>query len=133
MKFIVLLVLPVFLFSCSPNQENGTTPEEKAQTTYKPTGKMPEPVDERTSMDAPVPDAKMAKDYGVSLEQIGLGHAVYLRKCGECHLHVLPDQMEKENWHVVVPGMSWNAGLTAEEEQALQQYLKVASQVAKKP
>lgn len=84
--------------------------------------------EERTSLDAPIPDKKLAQKYQVSLSQIGLGHAIYLRKCGECHLHVLPDQVTEQQWHVIVPKMSWNAGLTSEDEKALHQYLRVASQ-----
>jgi len=84
--------------------------------------------DERTSLDAPIPDKKLAQKYQVTLSQIGLGHAIYLRKCGECHLHILPDQVTEQKWHVIVPEMSWNAGLTSEDEKALYQYLRVASQ-----
>ena len=84
--------------------------------------------EERTSLDAPIPDKKLAQKYQVSLSQIGLGHAIYLRKCGECHLHILPDQVTEQQWHVIVPEMSWNAGLTLEDEKALYQYLRVASQ-----
>lgn len=129
MKVPSALALSLALVSCSPTEK--PEPETQTSQSYKPTGKMPEPKDDRTSLDAPVPDKAMAKKYGVSLEHIGQGHAVYLRKCGECHLHVLPDQVDSKNWHGIVPGMSWNAGISPEEEKALIDYLNAASQEPK--
>jgi len=115
-KTILLLSTCLMASSCSENwQHRHETSKSSSQ-------------DERTSLDAPIPDNKLAQKYQVSLSQIGLGHAIYLRKCGECHLHVLPDQVTEQQWHVIVPEMSWNAGLTSEDEKALHQYLRVASQ-----
>lgn len=110
MKIIVLGILSLTLTSC----------------VFQKT-KLPVPSGERTSLDAPVPDKAMARKYDVNLDQVGLGHAIYMRKCGECHLHVLPDEIKSSNWHVIVPGMSWNAGISPEEETALLEYLRIAA------
>ena len=110
MKILAPAICFVVLASCAPNKS-----------------KAPESTGDRTSLDAPVPNQAMAKKYGFKLEKIGLGHAVYMRKCGECHLHVLPDEINSRSWHVIVPGMSWNAGLSPEEEDALHDYLQAAS------
>ena len=115
-KTILLLSTCLMASSCSENWQH-----------HHETS-MSSSLEERTSLDAPIPDKKLAQKYRVSLSQIGLGHAIYLRKCGECHLHILPDQVTEQKWHVIVPEMSWNAGLTLEDEKALYQYLRVASQ-----
>jgi hypothetical protein len=115
-KTALLFTTCLMVSSCSENwQHHHETSKSSLQ-------------EERTSLDAPIPDKKLAQKYQVSLSQIGLGHAIYLRKCGECHLHVLPDQVTEQQWHVIVPKMSWNAGLASEDEKALHQYLRVASQ-----
>ncbi|YCM45755.1 hypothetical protein V2O64_06980 [Verrucomicrobiaceae bacterium 227] len=110
MKFLALTVLSLSFISCSFQKS-----------------KLPKPSGDRTSLDAPVPDEAMAKKYQFDLDQVGLGHAIYMRKCGECHLHVLPDEVTSNNWHVIVPGMSWNAGISPAEEKALLAYLQVAA------
>lgn len=115
-KTILLLSSCLMASSCSENCQHHHETSKSSS------------LEERTSLDAPIPDKKLAQKYQVSLSQIGLGHAIYLRKCGECHLHVLPDQVTEQQWHVIVPKMSWNAGLTSEDEKALHQYLRVASQ-----
>jgi hypothetical protein len=76
--------------------------------------------------DAPVPDAMMAIRSKTSLDTLDTGHGVYMRKCGECHTHLLPDEITSENWHVIVPGMAWNAGIEPAEEKALLKYLIAA-------
>ena len=114
MKFFSFIALVVLLNSCSQ--------------TEKPT-KNP---DERTSLDAPVPSKKMARKHKASWEDISLGHAVYMRKCGECHEHLLPDEVKSENWHVYVPQMAWRSGISPEEEKALLAYLKVAAKEDKR-
>lgn len=78
------------------------------------------------SESAPVPDVSMAIRSKTSLDTLHTGHGVYMRKCGECHTHLLPDQITTENWHVVVPGMAWNAGITPTEEKALMKYIMAA-------
>lgn len=68
----------------------------------------------------------MAARYETSLEVLEIGHGTYMRKCGECHLHILPDEVSSEDWHVVLPGMAWNAGIEPAEEAALEVYLDSA-------
>lgn len=109
MKWLSLLALPFLLTSCSPTKE------------------APKDPDDRTSLDAPVPSKKMARKHSANWDDISLGHAVYMRKCGECHLHLLPDEIKSDNWHVHVPKMAWRAGIEPYEEKALLAYLKVAS------
>lgn len=76
--------------------------------------------------DAPPPDSMMAMRNKTSLDTLEAGHGVYMRKCGECHAHLLPDKITSENWHVIVPGMAWNAGIEPAEEKALLKYLIAA-------
>lgn len=78
------------------------------------------------SESAPVPNSSMAIRSNTSLDTLQTGHGVYMRKCGECHTHLLPDQISSEDWHVVVPGMAWNAGITPAEENALMKYIIAA-------
>ncbi len=78
------------------------------------------------SESAPVPNVSMAIRSNSSLDTLQTGHGVYMRKCGECHTHLLPDQISSEDWHVVVPGMAWNAGITPVEEEALMKYIIAA-------
>jgi cytochrome c5 len=75
---------------------------------------------------APIPDAAMAGRSGVKYETLQRGHAVYLAHCGRCHEHILPDDVSKEDWHVVAPGMAWNAGISAADEEALETYILAA-------
>jgi hypothetical protein len=84
------------------------------------------PTQHGVSEDAPIPDETMAKHSKVPLETLQTGHGVYMRKCGECHTHLLPDEVTAEDWHVVVPGMAWNAGIEPVEEKALMRYLIAA-------
>jgi len=75
---------------------------------------------------APVPSSAMAIRSNTSLDTLQTGHGVYMRKCGECHTHLLPDEIASADWHVVVPGMAWNAGITPSEEDALMKYIIAA-------
>ena len=61
-----------------------------------------------------------------SLDTLQTGHGIYMRKCGECHTHVLPKEVSSKDWHVVVPGMAWNAGILPSEEKALIKYIIAA-------
>ncbi len=109
MKLVSLLLASALLTSCSPTKEQPKDP------------------DDRTSLDAPIPSKKMARKHKASWEDVSLGHAVYMRKCGECHEHFLPDEIKSDNWHVHVPEMAWKSGISPEEEKALLAYLKVAA------
>lgn len=74
----------------------------------------------------PQPSRAMAEKANIPLSDIRRGHSVYLKKCGECHELMMPDQVSSSDWHVVVPGMAWNAGISREDEDAVLQYLLAA-------
>ena len=38
----------------------------------------------------------------------------------------MPADVSKADWHVVVPGMAWNAGIPPADEKALTAYLLAA-------
>lgn len=76
----------------------------------------------------PPATAEMAQRSGKSLAQLQQGHAVYINHCGRCHEHQLPGSVNTEDWHVVVPGMAWNAGLKPSDEKAVLAYLLAAKQ-----
>lgn len=76
---------------------------------------------------APLPDAAMAARSGVPAATLQRGHGVYLAHCGRCHEAVRPADVSREDWHVVVPGMSWNAGISAADEEALNAYIGAAA------
>ena len=76
---------------------------------------------------APIPHAAMATRSKVNVATLQRGHAVYLAHCGRCHEHILPKDVSKEDWHVVAPGMAWNAGISAADEKALTAYLLAAT------
>ena len=80
-----------------------------------------------TTKTAPIPDAAMATRSKVNVATLQRGHAVYLAHCGRCHEHILPKDVSKEDWHVVAPGMAWNAGISAADEKALTAYLMAAT------
>ncbi|MDA7880966.1 cytochrome c [Akkermansiaceae bacterium] len=109
MKWFSILSISALMTSCSSTEEKPKNP------------------DDRTSVDAPIPSKKMARKHDASWPDISLGHAVYMRKCGECHEHLLPDEIKSDNWHVYVPKMAWRAGISPEEQQALLAYLEVAA------
>ena len=75
---------------------------------------------------APLPDAALSARSGVKVATLQQGHAVYLAHCGRCHEHILPKDVSAADWHVVTPGMAWNAGISAADEEALTAYLLAA-------
>jgi hypothetical protein len=77
---------------------------------------------------APVPDAAMSARSKVTMATLQRGHAVYLAHCGRCHEHILPEDVSRSDWHVVVPGMAWNAGISEKDEKALTAYILAAKQ-----
>lgn len=76
---------------------------------------------------APVPDAGMAARSGTASQTLQRGYGVYMAHCGRCHEHILPADVSREDWHVVVPGMAWNAGISKPDEKALTAYLTAAT------
>lgn len=79
------------------------------------------------SAPAGVPTAADARRAGVSLDDAGEGHAVFLRKCMECHEPKIPAAPLSPGWHATADGMAWNAGLSKREEEALLAYLQAAN------
>ena len=75
---------------------------------------------------APIPDMAMAARSGETYETLQRGHSLYLAHCTRCHESILPADVSKDDWHVVVPGMSWNAGISEAEEAALTAYIFAA-------
>lgn len=75
----------------------------------------------------PVPDAEMAAHTGESLDKLGKGYALSQVHCSQCHEFKLPKDMRVEEWHSIVPGMAWNAGLNATDESAVMAYLVAAT------
>ena len=73
------------------------------------------------------PDAAMAKRSGHSLDHLGKGHGLFLRKCSECHEPRVPVNPNDPSWHPIMVGMGWNAGLTESEEKAVADYLRAAA------
>lgn len=79
-------------------------------------------------MQPPLPSPEMAGRSGKPLSTLQRGHAVYLAQCTRCHEAKLPETISHEDWHVVVPGMAWNAGISKADEKAVLSYLLAAKQ-----
>jgi len=77
---------------------------------------------------APLPSPEMATRSGKPLTTLQRGHAVYLAQCTRCHEAKLPETISHEDWHIVVPGMAWNAGISKADEKAVLAYLLAAKQ-----
>ena len=75
---------------------------------------------------APRPTQTMSAKSGVSLTKLEQGRSIFLANCGRCHEHQFPDTVSSSDWHAVVPGMSWNAGLSKNDQQTLLAYLLAA-------
>jgi len=76
---------------------------------------------------APAPTARMAARAGENLETIGTGYWIFQRKCLECHESRVPTDPTDADWHPVMRGMSWNAGLAEDEQNAVMAYLRAAA------
>lgn len=97
---VVLIVAGLVIAACAPSAEN---------------------------VSAPVPNAKMASAAGKSLDMLGKGYALSQVHCAQCHEFKMPEDMRVEEWHSIVPGMAWNAGLSKEDENAVLAYLVAAT------
>ena len=75
---------------------------------------------------APEPTAAMAERAGETLDHIGMGYWVFQRKCLECHEARVPEDPSDANFHPLMKGMTWNAGLTPREVSAVIAYLEAA-------
>lgn len=74
----------------------------------------------------PVADEAMAARSGVPLADLRTGYEVYLSQCGRCHELIPPASVKTEDWHLVMPGMCWNAGLTRADEALVTKYVLAA-------
>lgn len=75
---------------------------------------------------APDVTAEMAMRSGEPRESLDRGRTVYLAQCGRCHELIVPDAVKTSDWKLVVPGMCWNAGLSAADEKAVLSYVLAA-------
>lgn len=60
------------------------------------------------------------------------GEGLYLQKCGRCHAAYEPTDFPTEEWEGLVRSMKAQAGLSAQDMEALSQYLETASQGSEK-
>ena len=76
----------------------------------------------------PVPTAAMAAKSGSDLAVLQKGYGVYMAQCTRCHEPMMPSEVSKDDWHIVTPGMAWNAGISEAEEDAVLKYILAARQ-----
>ncbi len=61
---------------------------------------------------------------GVPVESLRAGRALYVNKCGGCHLLHLPSEFRKSEWsEKIMPEMSIEAKITANESQLILRYV----------
>lgn len=77
-----------------------------------------------------LPSEEIAKQSGASLKDLRTGFDVWINECGKCHLHVLPADVSQKEWHVMKPGVKWNANISYAEEAALLKYIIAAKKYA---
>ena len=73
----------------------------------------------------------MAHASGRDLSQLQQGYVIYNKQCSQCHEPMLPHEVSEGDWHIVVPGMAWNAGIDRDDEEAVLQYLLAAREMKK--
>ena len=78
----------------------------------------------------PAPTEEMVRVSGVEAETLLRGRGVYLSNCTRCHEPMMPEDVSREDWHVVVPGMAWNAGVSSADEEAVLAYILAAKKLA---
>ena len=74
----------------------------------------------------PVPTKLMASESGQDLAVLERGHKVYMTQCTRCHEPLMPSEVSTEDWHIVTPGMAWNAGISEADETAVLKYILAA-------
>jgi cytochrome c5 len=84
---------------------------------------MPQTLDQKT----PVATPKMAQRSNQPLGTLQRGRSLYIAHCGRCHEHQIPASVSSADWHIVAPGMAWNAGLNQSDERAVLSYLLAAT------
>lgn len=82
-----------------------------------------------TLTDKFAPTPQLARSSGVSLSDLQDGHAIFMTQCSQCHEQRIPNAIPTEEWHKIVPGMAWNAGLSKEEQSKVEKYIFAASKV----
>jgi len=74
----------------------------------------------------PVPDNAMSAKSGEKLPLLQKGHGVYISQCSRCHEPMMPSKVSDYDWHIVTPGMAWNAGISEADEAAVLKYILAA-------
>jgi hypothetical protein len=74
----------------------------------------------------PVPDAAMAAKSGEKLLTLQKGYGVYMAQCSRCHEPMMPSDVSSDDWHIVTPGMAWNASISEADEEAVLKYILAA-------
>lgn len=75
---------------------------------------------------APAPTAQMSEKSGEELAVLERGYRVYNAQCTRCHEAIMPADISSKEWHVLTPGMAWNAGISEADEAALLKYILAA-------
>lgn len=73
--------------------------------------------------EVPNPTPEMAKSSGKPLETLQRGHVVYMLKCAECHVYMLPQDLFVDEWEDALPKMITHAGLGSADEKAVLDYV----------
>lgn len=76
--------------------------------------------------EAPTPTAQMSVKSGENLAVLERGFRVYNAQCTRCHEAIMPEDISSEEWHVLTPGMAWNAGISEADEAAVLKYILAA-------
>lgn len=76
----------------------------------------PEPADSRA----------YCRDGCEDLAVLQKGYGVYMAQCSRCHEPMMPSEVSKDDWHIVTPGMAWNAGISKADEEAVLKYILAA-------
>jgi cytochrome c5 len=79
--------------------------------------------EKKFSQNVPEPTQQLATASGHSLKQLKRGRGIYLSQCGQCHELKYPKNISCSDWHIITPGMAWNAGINKTDEKALLSYL----------
>jgi hypothetical protein len=74
----------------------------------------------------PLPTERMATESGEDLAVLERGFAIYGAQCNRCHEPMMPADVSLEDWHIVTPGMAWNAGISEADETAVLKYILAA-------
>lgn len=74
----------------------------------------------------PVPTAAMAAKSGEDPAVLQKGYGVYMAQCSRCHEPMMPSKVSAADWHIVTPGMAWNAGISEADEAAVLKYILAA-------